>query len=53
MIIKKVKHMETKIPYEKPLTEEVRLSAPVVLNQASNNVNEVFYLDYYGEWDEE
>ncbi len=46
--------METKLFYEKPLTEEVKLSAPVLLEVTSNknNVNEIFYITY-GEWEEE
>lgn len=45
--------METKLPYEKPLTEEVTLSAPVVLQVGSNNFNEAYWIDYYGVWDDE
>ena len=44
--------METKLIYETPLTEEVKLSAPVVLQTGSNNVNEVFTI-YYGKWEGE
>lgn len=49
--------MKTKTIYEKPLTEEIRLSAPVVLESASNyydySYNETFTINYYGEWDGE
>ena len=53
MSIKKVNDMETKLLYETPLTEEVRLSAPVLLEVTStkNNVNEIFYITY-GDWEE-
>ena len=46
--------METKLIYEKPLTEEVKLSAPVLLevNSVKSNVNEVFYITY-GDWEDE
>lgn len=46
--------METKLIYEKPLTEEVKLSAPVLLVDTStkSNVNEVFYITY-GDWEDE
>lgn len=46
--------METKLIYEKPLTEEVKLSAPVLLEVIStkSNVNEVFYITY-GDWEDE
>lgn len=49
--------METKLTYEKPLTEELKLSAPVVLQTGSpyyyDTYNEVFTVNYYGEWDGE
>jgi len=46
--------MKTKFTYEKPLTEEIRLTAPVVLQSASiyYDYNEVFTINY-GTWDDE
>jgi len=47
------KHMKTQSIYEKPLTEEICLSAPVVLQAGSNtNYNEVYTI-YYGSWEGE
>ena len=41
--------METKLPYEKPLTEEVTLSAPVVLQTGS--FYDIYYIESFGEDD--
>lgn len=46
--------MKTKFIYERPLTEEIRLTAPVVLQSGSiyYDYNEVFTFNY-GKWEGE
>ena len=45
--------MKTKIQYTKPLTEEVNLDIPVVLQSASPQNTETFSIYSDGEWEEE
>ncbi len=46
--------MKTKFTYERPLTEEIRMTEPVQLLDTSvyTNYNEVFTITY-GTWDDE
>ena len=49
MITKKVKNMETKLPYDNIKIEEVRLLAPVELLAESNTEDMTIY---DGEWED-
>ena len=55
MIIIKFKYMETKLPYEKPLTEEVSLSPTGIIAASGEvySINTYYGVDYGDIWEED